>query len=111
MGENLPIKRNEGIFFKIKDFFRNLFQKEITSEKNISNEDTNEYDIEKFINSIKVNIETELDEAIKNQQRDEMIVKFKQNPESLKTISINTLERLVNYYENCVDKKRKKVLK
>lgn len=99
MNNNLPIKKESGLFIIIKNFFRNLFFK--SEHKNI-NERISQ-DIDKTANNkgenFKKDIHIELDNNIqKKMEKERLFQNIRNNPESLKSLSNAQLEKLSQFY-------------
>ena len=105
MNKNLPMKKNNGLFENIKSFFKRLFFK---YKKNIINNQENiiltydNDDKEKFTNSIKLEVNTEL---YKEKERNELFLKIRKNPEMLNMLSVDQLDKLSKYYDKVIEKK------
>lgn len=92
MKNNLPQKYNKGLLYKIKEFFRNLFNK--PESKHITNEEISNYDI-----SVKNNSITELREEQKKEQlKEDIVTQIDKNPSLIEKLSIERLKELDNIY-------------
>lgn len=99
MNNNLPINKESGLFIKIKNFFRSLFFK--SKQKNINERISLDIDKEKNNKdeNFKKNIHVELDNEIqKKMEKEKLFQNIRNNPESLKSLSNDQLEKLSQYY-------------
>lgn len=101
---NLPVKKEEGFFGKIKMFFSSLFG---TSKKEIVNE--NKEEVKEIKNSEVVTIRETLRESVNTEKeqissmnKDSYIEELKKNPELLKNLSVDRLEKLNEYYKKVI---------
>ena len=103
---NLPVKKEEGFFGKIKMFFTSLFggnKKEITTQ-NIEVEKEgikNSSNIVTIKDTLKESVNTEK-EQISSMDKDSYIQELKRNPELLKTLSVERLEILYEYNKKVI---------
>ena len=111
MNENLPMKENNGLFTKLKLFFRKLFYRfekksnDEFKEKNMIEENNIQKEI--FPNSIVIEVDNSIQKEF---QKNELFEKIINNPEVLKKLSNEQLE-MFNKYANKVIEKNKEIIK
>lgn len=118
MNDNLPKKYNDNIFSKFFSFLRNLFsgKKNETEEIKQVNQITEEKTVETIENDNKANDFTDrikIDENYKNpeEEKRKIIEELKEKPESLEKLSVNRLEKVLKFYQEENEKKRKNLQK
>ena len=111
MNENLPMKENNGLFTKLKLFFRKLFyrfEKKSNDEFKEKNKiEENNIQKEIFPNSIVIEVDNSIQKEF---QKNELFEKIINNPEVLKKLSNEQLE-MFNKYANKVIEKNKEIIK
>lgn len=114
MNSNLPIKRDNSLIERIKNFFRRIFFKEQIEnsyedktevESKLEQEDRREM---AFKESLRVEVSNN---HIKEKERKEFLNKLEKNPELLYALSVEKLERLEKYYEEILKKQEEKLMK
>ena len=101
MNNHLIKKEDLSIFDKIKAFFSNIFHKKISIEKspeiyiNNDNKQSNEFQ----------NINT------KERDLKEFIQKIEDNPDIIENLSNDRLDKLISYYEDITNSKKRKIEK
>ncbi len=99
---DLPVLYKNGLFFKLKNFFKSLFKskaqksEEINPNKEIIQELK---DNAEFSKNLKYEIENKVSEEYKKR---EFIDKIEENPELLNELSVDRLKKLVNYYDEII---------
>lgn len=109
MNNQLIKKENLSIFDKIKAFFSNIFHKKISIQKspeiyiNNDNKQSNE-----FQKNIKIDISN-----INTKEGDlkEFIQKIEDNPDIIENLSNDRLDKLISYYEDITNSKKRKIEK
>ena len=107
MNENLPVKQNNSIFGKIKNFFRSLFYKEKKEDiqnKTVLNSEIIDKNKNQFQNSIKIEVNNDF---MKDKKREELLDKIEENPEMLNDMSTEKLLKLESYYLESIAKLQK----
>ena len=110
--ENLPQVYNDGIFGKIRRFFKNLFLKKKQIENvSIVSSENNQIDIEEkkdwFEQFYYAN---ELQQMNKEKNRKEIMINTIGNkPELLDTASIETLRKIEETYNNIIKENNEKI--
>ena len=105
---NLPVKKEEGFFQKIKDFFRGLFgskERKLEIKEEIK---TEEKDIISIKDTLKESVNTDK-EQISSMNKDSYLQELENNPELLKNLSVERLEVLRDHYSNVVEDLRRQV--
>ena len=114
MNSNLPVRKGNSFFAKIKNFFRKIFLKDKIEnhyeEKNEVQSKIEKNDIRKnqFQESIKVGTNNDY---IKEIKREEFLDNLESNPKLLYDLPIEKLEKLENYYEESIKKQEEKLAK
>ena len=114
MNSNLPVKQDNTLCGKIKNFFRKLFFKEPENtevQNNIQEQETvieSEDRKDKFQESIKVEVKNDYVNEVK---REEFLDELESNPQLLYDLPIEKLEKLENYYEESIKKQEIKLAK
>lgn len=106
MKDNLPMISEKKFIKKIKSFFAKLFCKAkneevIVEDENINNENIAQKD---FLDSVKTEVDKEVQ---KERERKELFKKIRENPEVLKTMSNEQLQKLSDYYEQVIKENEK----
>ena len=106
--EELPMKKGEGFFTKIKNFFRSLFSKktetlEKTEDKNIENVEKNDEEIKP---SFKETIQEDVQEV---ENRTSIIDEIEKNPDIIHTLSNEKLKELIKLYDEEIAKVDKEI--
>lgn len=103
---NLPIKVENGIFGKIKLFFRKLFFKdeqlneiEEVQIKNIVSNNQKKF----FEDNMKVEVN---DDFVKDIKRNEFITQIETNPDLLYDLPLEKIEKLSEYYSDLIEKEK-----
>lgn len=101
---NLPMKRNESIFYKIKEWFRKLFNKDEIIEEQTENNNEEEKTTERstFVNSIKF----ESKDVILALQR-----KLRNQEIEIDDLTDKELYEMVQLYGEQIEEKKNKVEK
>ncbi len=114
MNSNLPVKQDNNLFGKIKNFFRKFFFKEEIDNNNeerikvqtkFEKEDNRK---KKFEENIRV--ETNND-YINEMKREEFLDKLESNPKLLYDLPIEKLKKLESYYGESIKKQEEKLAK
>ena len=114
MKSNLPVKQDNSLFGRIKNYFREiLFRKKIEDNYEEKNEVQSKIEIEdnrkrQFEESIRV--ETTND-YINEMKREEFLDKLESNPKLLYDLPVEKLEKLEDYYKTSLDKYEEKLSK
>lgn len=114
MSNNLPIKKDNGLFRRIKNFFKNIFLKlqiENNYEEKIEAEpkfDKDDNRKNQFQESMR--FETKND-YINEMKREEFLDKLESNPKLLYDLSIEKLEKLEKYYGESIKRQEEKLVK
>ena len=112
MNSNLPVKQDNSLFGKIKNFFRKLFFKEkiednyeekMEVQSEIEKEDMRKKQFEESIRA-----ETSND-YINEMKREEFLDELESNPKLLYDLPIEKLEKLENYYGESIKKQEEKL--
>lgn len=105
--DNLPIKQEKNVFWKLKNFFKKLFCK---SEINFAiNSESNNIEIEKspdFSESLKEDVSYDFVSEIKKK---EFLKEIENNPDLLKELSLERLEQLDSYYDEVIAEYKEKI--
>lgn len=102
MNENLPMKRNESIFGKIKIWFIRLFKKEKTVEEAIKEIDTSVEQIKS--NNFKEDIKVESKDKILALQR-----KLKEKQIEISELTDEELDEMIELYKKQIEEKKNKL--
>jgi len=114
MNSNLPVKKDNSLFERIKNFFRKIFFKQkiednyeekIEVQPKIEKEDNRKTQFEESIRA-----ETNND-YINEMKREEFLDKLESNPKLLYDLPIGKLEKLENYYGESIKKQEEKLAK
>lgn len=114
MNSNLPIKKDNGLFRRIKNFFKNIFFKfqiENDYEEKIEVQpkfDENDNRKNQFQESMR--FETKND-YINGMKKEEFLDKLESNPKLLYDLSIEKLEKIEKYYEESIKRQEEKLVK
>lgn len=116
MNSNLPVKQDNSLFGRIKNFFRKIFLKDkiennykekyeeqIEVQPKIEQEDNRKKQFEESIRG-----ETNND-YINEMKREEFLDKLESNPKLLYDLPIEKLEKLENYYGESIKKQEEKL--
>lgn len=116
MNSNLPVKQDNSLFGRIKNFFRKIFLKDkiennykekyeeqIEVQPKIEQEDNRKKQFEESIR-----VETNND-YINEMKREEFLDKLESNPKLLYDLPIEKLEKLENYYGESIKKQEEKL--
>lgn len=116
MNSNLPVKQNNSLFGRIKNFFRKIFfkdkiennyeekyEEQIEVQPKIEKEDNRKRQFEESIR-----VETNND-YINEMKREEFLDKLESNPKLLYDLPIEKLEKLENYYGELIKKQEEKL--
>lgn len=116
MNSNLPVKQNNSLFGRIKNFFRKIFfkdkiennyeekyEEQIEVQPKIEKEDNRKRQFEESIR-----VETNND-YINEMKREEFLDKLESNPKLLYDLPIEKLEKLENYYVELIKKQEEKL--
>lgn len=116
MNSNLPVKQDNSLFGRIKNFFRKIFLKDkiennyeekyeeqIEVQPKIEQEDNRKRQFEESIR-----VETNND-YINEMKREEFLDKLESNPKLLYDLPIEKLEKLENYYGESIKKQEEKL--
>lgn len=106
MNNNLPIKKENSIIFKIKTFFRKIFNKEDFTYKinNLDSESKNISD-DKMEGNFGDNLKVEVsNEYVKELKKNDFIDEIEKNPDLLYNLSIDRLKKLEDYYDELIEK-------
>ena len=106
MNNQLIKKEDLSIFDKIRSFFKNIFGKK-KQETNINNSELK--DITKnteFENNLKVNISNRVQ---KEYELNNFIKEIEDNPSMVENLSNDRLDKLIKYYEDITDSKKRKI--
>lgn len=126
MNSNLPVKQDNSLFGRIKNFFRKIFLKDkiennyeekyeeqIEVQPKIEKEDNRKRQFEESIR-----VETNNDyinemkrEKFLDKKREEFLDKLESNPKLLYELPIEKLEKLENYYGESIKKQEEKLAK
>lgn len=114
MNSNLPVKQDNSLFGKIKNFFRKIFFKEkiednyeeiIEVQPKIEKEDNRK---RQFEESIRVEANNDY---INEMKREEFLDKLESNPKLLYDLPVEKLEKLESYYGESIKKQEEKLAK
>lgn len=118
MNSNLPLKQDNSLFGRVKNFFRKIFLKDkiennyeekyeeqIEVQPKIEKEDNRKRQFEESIR-----VETNND-YINEKKREEFLNKLESNPKLLYGLPIEKLEKLENYYGKSIKKLEEKLAK
>jgi len=112
MNSNLPVKQDNSLFRRIKNFFRKIFFKEKieeNSEEKIGIKTEKENTRKKqFGESIRFEVDNDY---INEMKREEFLDKLECNPELLYDLPVEKLEKLESYYEESIKKQEEKLAK
>lgn len=111
MNNNLPIKKENSIIFKIKTFFRKLLKKDNLnySVNNANSENKNISDgkmEDNFGDNLKVEVSNEY---VKELKKNDFIDEIEKNPDLLYNLSIDRLKKLEKYYDELIEKDKKEL--
>ena len=106
MNNKLIKKEDLSIFDRIRAFFTNIFHKRTsksTSEEKVNYEKKQTNDFEK---NIKINVS-----ELNTKERDlkNFINEIENNPDIIENLSNDRLDRLINYYEDITNAKKRKI--
>lgn len=114
MDNNLPVKKNNSFFEKIKNFLKKLFFKESIEnsyeEKNKLQTQIEKKDTRKDEFQESIRFETKND-YVNELKREEFLDKLESNPKLLYDLPIEKLEKLENYYGESIKKQEEKLAK
>ena len=105
MSSNLPIKQDNSLFGRIKNFFKKIFFKE---KLNNDYEEKKDNIKNQFQESIKVETNNDYINEIK---REEFLNKIENNPQLLYDLPIEKLKKLETYYEEYIKKQEEQLAK
>lgn len=111
MNNNLPIKKEYSIIFRIKNFFRKLFNKEDSnySINDSDSENKNIYD-DKMEGNFGDNLKVEVsNEYVKEITKNDFIDEIEKNPDLLYNLSIDRLKKLEKYYDELIEKDKEEL--
>lgn len=112
MNNNLPIKRENSVILKIKNFFRRVFgKKEPIETINYKDEKiniSNQQDKQHFGEDIKISVSNDYLNEIK---RNDFVDEIEKNPDLLYNLSIDRLKKLENYYDDLIMKDKEELTK
>lgn len=112
MNSKLPVKQDNSLFGKIKNFFKRVFfkrkiednyEEKVEVQSKIEKEDNRK---KQFEDSIR--IETS-NEYINEMKREEFLDKLESNPELLYDLPVEKLEKLESYYGESIKKQEEKL--
>ena len=104
---NLPVKKEEGIFGSIKDFFKRLFG----TNKKVEDTDSKSIVADKIVtlnDDLKEKVNTEK-QQISSMSKDRFIAEIENNPELLNNLSEERLEKLSEYYDGVIAELKSKL--
>ena len=114
MNSNLPVKQDNSLFRRIKNFFRKIFFKDkienYYEEKNEVQPKIEENDSRKNQFQENIRIETKND-YIDEMKREEFLDKLESNPKLLYDLPIEKLKKLETYYGESIKKQEEKLAK
>lgn len=113
MYENLPMKKETGIFSKIKTFFKFLFFKKISAENveehkdNVIIPNNNVTNTKNIISEFKNSIKSEVNNSIQKEiERNALFEKIRKNPELIDILTDEQLKKLSVYYDTIIEKNK-----
>ena len=115
MSSNLPVKRNERFFEKIK-----IYVKKILGKQEFEIVSTNLYEKVEIKNDMEPTFKQDIQvdknelankekEQNKELEREEMFMKYTESPEMISSLSDKMLDQLLAYGEDLLEKEKKKV--
>lgn len=96
-------EEQEGIFSKIKNFFKNLFNKSSKQEKS-TEENSKKSTKEDFKDEIKIRDINSLENIT---TKEDLIKRIEENQELIYELSNERLDQLIDYYEKEIERKLK----
>lgn len=116
MNSNLPVKQDNSLFGRIKNFFRKIFFKD-KIENNYEEKYEEQIEVQPKIEKVdnrkrqfeeSIRVETNND-YINEMKREEFLDKLESNSKLLYDLPIEKLEKLENYYGESIKKQEEKL--
>lgn len=109
MKSELPMMTNNSFISKIKRFFSKLFNKSTKKSDNNLTLDT-EFNFSNNISNLKETIKYDISEKANEQLKVKNLVKSaEENPDFLKTLTIDELEKVDSYYDSILENYNAKI--
>lgn len=102
--EDLPMKKKEGFFSKIKKFWKSLFSKKTSNDNFI--EETKEEHVKETVPSFKQTIQEDVNNI---ENKTNIIEEIEKNPDLIYSLSKEKLKELIKLYDEEIAKVDKEI--